>query len=342
MSVTEQTNTTLEDIAHALCAHDDFCICGHVNPDGDCIGSQLGLALALRSIGKNVTCVLAQDDSIDQNLKCLPCADELISADSCTLPCEVFVAVDVPTIERLGEAATLHDAADLTITIDHHAVPTVMADMSYTDPDSASTTLLIWQIAKIVGVQNAEGLASCCYMGLMTDTGRFQFQNTDAFALEQAAEMVRAGASPSDLSQSFYQNRRVASVRLEGVALSRMRMLSDGAVAISWITQEDMKKFNAMKSDVEPLVDVLRCIAGVRVACILREHSNEVRGSFRAKDDTDVAEIAREFGGGGHKAAAGFTIEGTLDNAIETVSARLARIFSNTVAFDDATGCNKE
>ncbi len=335
MSVTEQTNTTLADISQALCAHDRFCICGHVNPDGDCIGSQLALALALRAMGKDVTCVLAQDGEIDQNLECLPGVDELIFAGSYTKSCEVFIAVDVPTIDRLGGAGCIHDSSDLTITIDHHAAPIAMADMSYTDPDAASTTLLIWQIAKILGVQNTHGLATCCYMGLMTDTGCFQFQNTDAFALGQAAEMVSSGANPSDLARSFYQNRREASVRIEGVAISRLRMLCNGTIAISWVTQDDMLAFDAVKSDVEPLIDVLRSIRGVRVACLLREHSNEVRGSFRAKDDTDVAAIANEFGGGGHKAAAGFSINDTIDNAIEMVSSRLVRVFEDDIPSKD-------
>ncbi len=335
MAITAQTNTTLSAIADVLRSHDNFCICGHVNPDGDCLGAQLALARVLRFFDKQVTCLLAQNEPIDENLTFLPDADSLMYAQNFQGSCDVFIAVDVPTKQRLGEsAAAIHDSAKLTVTIDHHAVPICMADLSYTDADIASTAQLIWQIAKLLEAHLVFGVATCCYTGLMTDTGRFQFQNVDAFVFNLAAEMVDAGAVPSDISQRIYQNRRQASVRVEGAVLSRMRFISNGAVAFSWVTQQDMNTFGAVKSDIEPLVDVLRSIKGVRVACLLREHDDEVRGSFRAKDDTDVAEIANEFGGGGHKAAAGFTVNGTLEHAIEIVSSRLSELFSVDDAID--------
>lgn len=323
MAVTPQTNTTLPEIAEALLKHDQFVICGHVSPDGDCLGSALGLAWALRQCGKQATCVLARDEQPPADLMFLPGAAQLVPACRYEGPCECFVAVDVPTPERLGDGAALQERATFTVTIDHHAVPEAMSELSYTDPDSASTTLMIWELAKYLGAARGKLIATCCYTGLMTDTGRFQNQNADVSAFAAAAEMVAAGASPADIARAFYQNRTLASIELEGIAVAHMALSADGEAVLSWLSLADFEACGAVKADAEQLIDLLRSIKGVRVACLLREQPGEVRGSLRAKDDTDVAAIAREFGGGGHRAAAGLTIREPLRAAVEAVAARL-------------------
>lgn len=330
MTVTPQTNTTLEAIAEALLAHDDFCICGHVSPDGDCLGSQLALAAALRKAGKHVTCLLARQEPIDVAFSFLPGASELVYAADYVGSCKSFIAVDVPTPVRLGDAAHLQERAAFTVTIDHHAVDSVMSQLSYTDPDAASTTMLVWRTVEAMGVGIDAAIATCTYTGLMTDTGSFQHQNTNAEAFELGAQMVAAGADPAFIAQQVCQNRSVASLELQRLAIAHMRLLEEGAIALSWISRADMEEFGAVKSDAEPLIDILRSLRGVRVACILREQESEVRGSFRSKDGTDVAAIAREFDGGGHKAAAGFTLHCPLDEAIELVSARLIQALSES------------
>ena len=324
MAVTPQTNTTLTAIACALRERDHFVICGHVSPDGDCLGSQLALAAALRQAGKQCACVLARDEEPPRDLAFLPGFDGLVPAARYEGPCEVFVAVDVPTTERVGDAARLQAAADLTVTVDHHAVPEAMSVLSYTDPDVASTTMLVWELAAVLGAERDRIVATCCYTGLMTDTGRFQYQNADAAAFAAAAEMVAAGAEPAVISRRIYQSRSLASVQLEGRNADHMALSADGAAALSWLSQADFEACGACKADAEPMVDVLRAIDGVEVACMLREQPDgEIRGSLRAKGDADVAAIARAFGGGGHTAAAGFTFAGTLVQAVDALAERL-------------------
>lgn len=323
MTVTSQTNTTLSEIASVLAERDCFVICGHVSPDGDCLGSALGLAWALRQLGKEVACVLARDEEPPSDLRFLPGADGLMPAARYEGPCECFIAVDVPTPERLGDGAALQKRATLTVTVDHHAVPRVMSDLSYTDPDAASTSLLVWELAKLLGAADDRLVATCCYTGLMTDTGRFQHGNTDAAAFKGAWEMVAAGANPGEVARDFYQNRTLASVELEERTVAHMSLRVDGEAALSWLSLTDFADCGAVKADAEPMIDLLRSLRGVRVACMLREQDGEVRGSFRAKDDTDVAAIAAEFGGGGHRAAAGFTIHDGLEGAVVRVAARL-------------------
>lgn len=323
MAVTPQTNTTLEAIAQALLEHDNYVICGHVGPDGDCLGSQLALAAALRQCGKQVACVLARNEPIDGTLAFLPGADSLVPAAHYDGPCDGFVAVDVPTPERLGDGAALQARASFTVTVDHHAVPKAMSRLSYTDPDAASTTMLIWELARLMGCDRDRIIATCAYTGLMTDTGRFQHQNADARAFAAGAEMVAAGADPAAIARNFYQNRSRASVALEALAIDHMAFSPDGRAVMSWLSLDDFARCGAVKSDAEPLIDVLRSVRGVEVACMLREQAGEVRGSLRAKGDADVAAIARAFGGGGHTAAAGFTFCGTLAEAVSALAARL-------------------
>lgn len=329
MSVTPQTNTTLEQLAAALLEQDDFVICGHVSPDGDCIGSQLGLMHALRSIGKRATCVLVKDEPIDARLAFLPGVDELVPAASFDGCARSFLAVDVPLRDRMGSAAAaLLDRCPFSATVDHHAVDDSMTDLVYVDPASASTTMLVWELAGLLGAERTGAVAECCYTGLVTDTGRFQYQNTDAAALHAGAAMVDAGADAAAVARAVYQSRPLPSVRLEGIAVDRMRLGAQGAYALSWLSLDDFARTGAVKADAGPLIDTLRSIRGVRVACMLRDQGDSVRGSFRAKDDTDVSALARPLGGGGHRAAAGFTISGPIEAAVERIDALLSEVFA--------------
>lgn len=332
MTVTPQTNATLEQIADELRARDNFVICGHVSPDGDCVGSQLALAHSLKRLGKNVACILVRSESIDPALEFLPGVDDFIAAENYTGPCDVFVAVDVPSRSRVEEAAcTILDRAQFSITLDHHACEQRMCDMAYVDPDSASASMIVWEIAKLLNDAPDFECALCAYTGLVTDTGGFAFQNADARSHEAAAEMISAGLDPSFVTMHVFHNRSIASLKLEALIVERMEFVADGQVVMSWISSEDLIGLNAVKADVDPLIDVLRSIRGIRIACILREQDGAIRGSMRAKDDSDVSIVAREFGGGGHKAAAGFTLKCSLDEAKTMLSKRLSELAFNEV-----------
>lgn len=337
MSVTPQTNTTLPGLAVALAERDDFVICGHVSPDGDCIGSQLALMHALRSLGKRAVCLLAKDEPIDARLAFLPGSDGLVPAALYDGPAATFVAVDVPMRDRMNSAAAhLLDACAFSATIDHHAYDERMTDLAYVDPASASTTMLVWELAGLMGAERGAELATCCYTGLVTDTGRFQYQNTDAAALAAASAMVAAGADAAGVAREIFQSRSLPSVELEALAVERMRFGADGDWALSWVMRDDFEATGAVKADAEPHIDALRSLRGVRVACMLRDQGDSVRGSFRAKDGTDVAALARTLGGGGHRAAAGFTVSGPMEAAVGRISALLDEALAGTP--DDAEG----
>ena len=324
MPTTPQTNATLAEIADLMAGLDDFVICGHVSPDGDCLGSQLALWHALKALGKRAACVLVKNEPVPFDLSFLPGIDEMVPACSYEGPARVFVGLDVPSRERVGEAAcAILDRCQTSITIDHHAVDDPMCEHVYVDPDSASASILVWELVKLLVVKPPAESAQCAYVGLMTDTGSFRYQNADARAFACASELVAYGVDPSLVSAQVYQNRTLASIKLESTMVGHIKLLQDGAIALSYVTADEMERIGAAKSDTEPLIETLRSIRGVLVACMLREQDGKIRGSLRAKDDTDVAAIAREMGGGGHRAAAGFTLDMPLEEAVSMMSTRL-------------------
>ena len=324
MTTTPQTNATLEQIAHIILEHDSFAICGHVSPDGDCLGSQLALWHALRSLGKQATCLLVRDEPIARSLSFMPGIDQMIPASAYAGEPEVFVGVDVPSRERIGEdACAVLDGCSTSITLDHHAYDMAMCQHVYVDPDSASASMIIWELVKTLCDEPPVESALCAYTGIVTDTGGFRFQNSDESAFIVAGELVGFGVDPAFVATNVFQSRTLASVKLEAVMLDRIQLNTEHRYAISYIVEKDYEETGASKSDAEPLIDTLRSICDLRVACMLREQDGVVRGSLRAKDETDVASLARELGGGGHKAAAGLTLHMTIEEAIELMHAKI-------------------
>lgn len=325
MAVTPQTNASLAQIANVISASDDFVICGHVSPDGDCLGCQLTLWHALRVLGKRATCVLVKDEPVGAALAFLPGIEEMIPASEFKGVCKTFVGVDVPTRERIGDVAcVILDSADTSITIDHHASDTTMCDYVHVDPDAASASILVWEVVKLLLQTPPLESAVCAYTGLVTDTGGFRFQNSDARAFNMASEFVAYGVDPAFVATNAFQNRTLASLKLESAVIERLEIICEGKASISWVREDDLKRVGATKADVEPLIDTVRAVQGTRVACMLREQDGEIRGNLRSKDDTDVSALARQLGGGGHKAAAGFNLEMPLVDAVEFMKGKLA------------------
>ena len=324
------------DFASAIAAlegQQDVCVCGHLNPDGDCLGSVLALTLALRDRGYTVTPLLA-DASRPRVYDFLPLFDELVCAKSWRETPDVFISVDVPGIERTGAAVEVFSRAPRSIAIDHHLGTAAFADAALVDAQAASCTMLVWDFITQMGIARTPEIATCCYTGLVTDTGRFQFQNTDAAAMGYAAHMVEAGADPSAICTAVYQRKTRAALTLEALAVSRMRFLCDGRVVLSWVRAADLAEVGAVKDDTDMLVNTIRQLDGVEVAVMLREERDgAVHGSIRSKTERDISSIAVEMGGGGHRAAAGFTVkDSSLEEVVRALKALLEDAFSDAPA----------
>lgn len=302
-------------------------ICGHVNPDGDALGSVLALTLALRGAGYEVAPLLATRDSAPV-YDFLEGYEDLLPACDYHEDPDVFISVDVPSISRTADGEAVFKRAKKTIAIDHHQGPADFADANYADEHAAAAGMLVWDFIKQAGYEPTPAIATCCYTALVTDTGRFQFQNTDARALRAAAEMTDAGADPSEVALCVYQRMSMPALKLRSVVIQRMETVCEGKAVISWVKEQDFTDLGANKDDGESLIDVIRQLGGIEVAVMLREQGPIIRGSIRSKSERDVAAIARQLNGGGHRAAAGFTVKGSLEEARSQVLGLLQESFA--------------
>ncbi len=293
---------------------DSIVVCGHVNPDGDCLGSVLALTMALRARGRNAVPLLATA-SKPEVYSFLDGYDLMVPAREYKETPDLFVVVDVPNPERTGDGFAVFSRAKKSVQIDHHTPQKEFATKTYVDKDAPAAGVLIWELLKQMDCTSPSAAASC-YVALMTDTGRFQFQNADARAFAAASEMVAAGASPSELATLVYQHRSRGALELQRLVIERMETFFDGRAVISWVEDEDFTKLEASReNDGDNLIDIIRELGSAEIAVMLRGQHGVVRGSIRSKNERDVAAIAEKLGGGGHRAAAGFTYHGTVAKA---------------------------
>ncbi len=319
-------NVPLSEIAALIRDARTFAVCGHINPDGDCLSSVLAMTSLLRSMGKECQPLLANTMPAPQKYAYLVGFDEFKRALHYKKTPDVFISVDTPVVERMGESKPVMNRARASVSIDHHPGVGIGAGLTHCDTHAASASMLVWDLAKeLVGTPSAE-VADACYAGLLTDTGRFQFQNTDHRCLSCAGEMMDAGADPARAATEIFQNRPLPAIQLEGLVIERIKLTPGGLISYSWIDNADYERLGAKKEDTEGLVDVLRAVEGVEVAVLIRGRENDVRCSIRAKRAVDVAVIAERFGGGGHRAAAGFNIECSLAEGIERVASAMAEV----------------
>jgi phosphoesterase RecJ-like protein len=307
----------LAEFHHALVAlrrASSVVVCAHVRPDGDAIGSVLGMTLALRDNGISAVPTLANVENPPSTYAFLPGFGLYVPAEQLEAP-DVFVAMDTPVSSRLGLGEPLAKAAAAVIVFDHHPNGEEYGTVNVLDPSASATAQLVWQFAKTLGAPSSD-VAECCYVGLVTDTGRFSYDNTSAVALRDAADMVEAGVSPAQIAHQVYQSRTSASLAIESRALSRLTLANSGHVAYAWVTDADFAELDVLPEEAENLPDAIRVIGGIDAAVMLRQHATEVRVNLRSKSGADVGKIAAHFGGGGHRAASGFTFEGDIDTLL--------------------------
>ncbi len=307
------SNATFDEILEYIKAEKTFAVCGHVNPDGDSIGSVLGMVALLRQMGKEATPLLSNSAPAPEKYAFLEGYGDFVHAADYKKKPDVFIAVDTPNADRIGSSKELLGKASKTVAIDHHPSEEMPADLCFIDPTAASASILVWEFARLAVEKPSAAVAMACYTGLITDTGRFQFQNTDKRALERASDMVGFGADAAMAATEVYQNRPLGAIELESRLMQRMKVTPGGLISYSWVTDDDYSQTKSKKEDTEGLVDTIRSVCGIEIALLMRGKPDSVRCSIRAKHDIDVSVVAKHFGGGGHKAASGFTVNGSLE-----------------------------
>lgn len=309
-------------VARIFHDHDSFVLASHIRPDGDAIGSCLGLAHALRQAGKKV--VVLNEDGCPSNLDFLPGAGDVIQSSAApdVIEAEVAIALDTASRERLGKStlSLLESQPRLWVNIDHHVSNPGYGDVALVDSSAPATGQIVFELLEIAGLEAPLEALESLYVAISTDTGSFQYPNTTSRTFAIASEMVERGLDVGRISALTYHRRPLRKVRLLQHLFQRLQLDVNDRVA-SWdLDLATKEKLSLLPDDSEDLIDQIRSIDSVIVAVFFEElPGGAVRVSSRSKNPAiDVCRICARFGGGGHPLAAGARIPGPLEQARES------------------------
>ncbi len=297
-------------------AHDDILLISHVSPDGDTLGSALALYAGMLQIGKRAQLVC--QDPVPQIYRFLPNADQ-VQAPETVRPTDAVISVDCADLARTGGCQQLFEQAQHTLNVDHHGTNNNYANANYVQKVGA-TGELIYGILTAMKITITKDIATCLYAALTTDTGNFSYSNTTPDTLRIAAELLETGMDLPYVNRALFRTVPFHKTKLNALAVSKTQLYEYGRIGISTVTMEDMASCGATEEDTEGIIDTIRDVDTVEVAALLRESSDgKIRVSLRGKSSADVSQIAISFGGGGHRLAAGCTLEPPLEQAAERV-----------------------
>ena len=312
--------TDIAESANVLLKNDNYVLTTHLNPDGDALGSLLGLGLALLSAGKNA--VMVMPHPVPATFQFMPGAQQVKKVDV-QAKFDVGIALDCTDITRAGEEAqqVLQKARNL-INIDHHISNQYFGDLNVVDAQASATGEIIYDILYEAKIPITSDIATNLYTAIVTDTGSFQHQNTTAKCLQTAAVLLDCGAEHRTIQQHLYEQRSLGSLRLLARGLESLSLNEDGRVAWMTVSQDLLSASGATVDDSDGMVDYVKSLKGVEVGILFKEvNSGETKVSFRSKNYLDVNQLAAHFGGGGHERAAGCTVNGKIED-IERVVIR--------------------
>jgi phosphoesterase RecJ-like protein len=305
--------TDLEAVADAIRTHQRFLVVTHENPDGDALGSMLGMSLGLHALGKDVIMYVTGKAPLPGEYRFLELSDLQRELPPDTEE-RVLVAVDCANERRIGEAATGVDRAKLVLNVDHHHDNSNFGSVNLIDDVASSTAEIVRDVLHELHVALTPEIAAALYVGLVTDTGRFQYTNTTPKALRLAAELVEEGADVHGIFRHVYESVQFSKLKLLARALERAQLFEGGRLVVSYLLKDDFGDVGAEEPYSEGIIDYLRAVEGSEMVALIREPPRNEgparRISLRSsRDEVDVSAIARHAGGGGHRQAAGFSSE---------------------------------
>ena len=324
------TNPDLAEVADALRARDRLLVTTHENPDGDALGSLLATQLALEQLGKDTVIFLSGETPLPAEYGFLP-LEGLLRRLPDDARERAVVAVDCANESRLGRDGAALLGADLVIDIDHHHDNTRFGHVNLVVPDASSTGEIVRDVFAELGVRLTPEIAEPLYVALVTDTGRFQYTNTTPKAHRLAAELLEAGVDVRRVFRGVYESVQFAKLKLLARALERAQIYDGGRIVVSYLLARDFTDVGAEEPYSEGIIDFLRAVEGADMAVLIREPPPRAdaprhRISLRSNaDELDVSAIARASGrGGGHRQAAGFSSESSIDEITEFVRREFA------------------
>ena len=312
-----------------LRSHERFLLTTHENPDGDALGSLLALQAILTQLGKDSVMYLAEKEfPLPVEYRFLP-LEEVFHEPPADIVDRVLVFLDCGNIDRTPEGFLRSDDAHV-VNIDHHHDNTRFGTVNLVDTRASSTAEIVYELARELGVDITPEIASALYVGLVTDTGRFSYENTNPDTHRLAAELIEAGVDVADTYRRLYERVPIEKLKLVSRALERIERVEDCGLALTYLSDADYAETGSSELLSEGIIDFVRSLEGARVAVVVRDRGEEAgsarKVSLRSTDgDIDVSEIARRYGGGGHRRAAGFSTDLTYEQIVEALCADLER-----------------
>jgi len=351
---------TFAELPGIIDSYERYLIFTHVHLDGDTLGAAVAFADAMREIGREAWVVTGEevprtleiinmpfiiDTEEAENIVGLDINDtgddesagiEDEATDDAEVPDDdettpyLAIAMDFTDPERLEGRERLFYGADQTLCIDHHAVSSRECDINYVEPDAAATSAIVYRLLRTASLPVTERIATALYVGIVTDTGRFQYANTTPETHIIAAELLTAGADFVTSYREIYQNVKPEKLFVQSEMLNTLDIFAGGKAAMAFIRSDTLKRLNAGEDETDGISEVLRGIIGVEVSAFLKERQDgNIKVSIRSKGWLDVAKFAAEFGGGGHTRAAGFTSDNTIEEVCEKLKESLETALKN-------------
>lgn len=314
------SNENIEKLKNLIDGANTIGVVSHVNPDGDNLGSSLGFARALRNYGKDTEVV--GHDTIDNYLKFLP--DLEFYENNYKDSYDLLLILDASEIDRIGDAQPLASNSKKTAVIDHHLGGKITSDLNIIHPEAPATCQLIYEIIQRIGMPLDEKTANLLFTGIVTDTGRFMYYDTNRETFEIAGKLLDAGADKENIYSALYQNKPIDVLKFETDLIANAEFMGDRVFALASIDKVD--EYGVQMGDSEHIVNILRDLEGISISMLVKEYGNgEYKVSMRSKG-IDISKTARENGGGGHANASGFSI---FDDSLESAAAKARVILQN-------------
>ena len=321
--------TELDQVIGELRQAERLLLTTHENPDGDALGSLLGMHWVLEQLGKDSVMYMSPDEfPLSYEYRHMT-FDGLLGAPPDDIDERVVVFLDCGNIDRMPVDFLQRDGVHI-LNVDHHHDNTRFGTVNLVVPEASCTAEIVFDLARELGAEITPRIADALYVGLVTDTGRFMYENTTPAAHRMAAELLEAGVEPHGVYRRLFEDLPFRRLQLLSRALDGVARYDEGAITIAMLTRRDFEETGALEGDSEGVVDHMRAVEGTKVAVLVRELlGDERRGqrkvSLRATDgQVDVSSIARSLGGGGHRQAAGFTTELEPDELVETLRRQVA------------------
>ena len=307
---------------HALEQVKTVAIGGHVRPDGDCVGSCMGVYQYIKTWYPEIEVDVYLEDIPESFKRFIAVSDQIKGEVAEVKEYDLFITLDCADVARLGFSSVLFENAKRTICVDHHVSNDAFADENHIVPDASSTSELIYHLLPYEKI--TKEIAECLYLGIVHDTGVFQYSCTSPETMEAAANLMRKGIRANEIIDKTFYEKTYAQNQILGRALLESILFMDGKCIFTCLTKKIMDFHGVKPKDLEGIVSQLRVTEGVEVAIFLYQtDEQEFKVSLRASGDVDVSKVAQKFGGGGHKKAAGVTMKGTMHEIINNLSEQI-------------------